>query len=599
MTEKTRTALQADLDSDIDSNGVGGITGAILNARLTDITDSMILDEDGPVVAVASRTAMSALTATAGDAVYLCEAGREGVFVFDDSDLSTEVTADTAEGIYVAPDSDTDGSSGAWVRQFQGAASVRWFGATGDGSTDDGPALAAACSMPDISLFVPAGIYSCESDLAVDFDDVDWFALKGEGEALSTIVYDGSGTLLTISLSANPPQTKRGYLIDGLTFKTATHNTGTAIDVDFPDAYAPGSRFAHVITNCRFGHESAGWAFGIRLSAPTFGVFKNLKGLSDSQEGVFIEVTGGSPSNGVDNHFDGIHAFECDVAMHFDSATAEGFYVSNFTAVNVNRGIVWEDTTSADPLLALTNAHIAAIEYGVLVDGAGQCLFNNALIYATTSGGCGLALMNTGAISGAGNHMVSGIHIQGSTGTVGVQIGADVSVVTLGDGRVNGAAQGLVIASGASGVRVGGMFDIRNSATPITDAGTGTYYEYRAGSITPTVVGTSTAGTASYSFQDGGYVRQGNLVSFWLRVIYSSHTGTGNLRINGLPFTVNGSITVHQGVGSLTYSNDLKALAVNGTTQVALQTYASGGSAADVPMDAGADIAISGQYFVA
>jgi len=41
------------------------------------------------------------------------------------SNLSARVSADTAEGVYVAPSSD---ASGAWVRKFNGKVDGRWFG---------------------------------------------------------------------------------------------------------------------------------------------------------------------------------------------------------------------------------------------------------------------------------------------------------------------------------------------------------------------------------------------------------------------------------------------------------------------------------------
>jgi len=76
----------------------------------------------------ADRTALAAL-ATANPIAYLREAGREGIFKWDASDLSAEVAADTAQGIYVAPTSDTTGASGAWVRKFDGdPINAHWFG---------------------------------------------------------------------------------------------------------------------------------------------------------------------------------------------------------------------------------------------------------------------------------------------------------------------------------------------------------------------------------------------------------------------------------------------------------------------------------------
>jgi hypothetical protein len=80
------------------------------------------------VISCADRNALKALTIEADRLASLSETGREGLFIFDDSDLSAKVAADTSEGIYVAPASDADGSSGAWVRQWVGSVSPLWWG---------------------------------------------------------------------------------------------------------------------------------------------------------------------------------------------------------------------------------------------------------------------------------------------------------------------------------------------------------------------------------------------------------------------------------------------------------------------------------------
>lgn len=83
----------------------------------------------------------------------LVSGGRSGTFYFDPSDLSAEVAEDTQQGVYVAPTSDVTGASGAWVRQYgqsvflQPEVCVTWFGATGDGSTDDTDACSAAVAL--------------------------------------------------------------------------------------------------------------------------------------------------------------------------------------------------------------------------------------------------------------------------------------------------------------------------------------------------------------------------------------------------------------------------------------------------------------------
>jgi len=53
--------------------------------------------------------------------------------------------------------------------------------------------------------------------------------------------------------------------------------------------------------------------------------------------------------------------------------------------------------------------------------------------------------------------------------------------------------------------------------------------------FTPTVVGLTTAGTGTYSYQSGIYLRQGLLVDYWFDVSWTAHTGAGNLGV-GLPY---------------------------------------------------------------
>lgn len=126
---------------------------------------------DGAMPAVASRAELAAKDSAAGRA-YLGEAGRAGCFEFDPSNLGAKVAADPGQGLYVAPASVSSGAAGAWVRRFDGAVNVKWFGATGDGTTDDGPAFVAALAAlkaiavnQDVfyqgspRLFVPAGHY--------------------------------------------------------------------------------------------------------------------------------------------------------------------------------------------------------------------------------------------------------------------------------------------------------------------------------------------------------------------------------------------------------------------------------------------------------
>ena len=101
---------------------------------------------------------VSTLIASAGSVagqMRLVTGSRQGLFEWDSSDLSTEVAYETAsnEGVYYAPTSDATGASGAWVRQAfinqPYVVRAEWFGATGDGTTDDSTALQAMLDFVD------------------------------------------------------------------------------------------------------------------------------------------------------------------------------------------------------------------------------------------------------------------------------------------------------------------------------------------------------------------------------------------------------------------------------------------------------------------
>ena len=73
--------------------------------------------------------------------------------------------------------------------------------------------------------------------------------------------------------------------------------------------------------------------------------------------------------------------------------------------------------------------------------------------------------------------------------------------------------------------------------------------DYEEGTFTPTAFGATTAGTTTYNGQNGYYTKIGRQVTASLYVSYSSMTGTGTLKIGGLPFAI-GNLTENYPVGS-------------------------------------------------
>jgi hypothetical protein len=137
-------------------------------------------------------------------------------------------------------------------------------------------------------------------------------------------------------------------------------------------------------------------------------------------------------------------------------------------------------------------------------------------------------------------------------------------------------------------------------------AGTGTselLADYEEGTFTPVIQGSSTAGTATYSAQNGKYTKIGNKVFFEIYVNYNTGTGTGNLRVGGLPFTsisagVYGAVSFGEFANiAMTALNVPAAECSAGGTYVEFyQNVVGGGAPTAIPYDA-AGYMIFGGFF--
>ena len=129
--------------------------------------------------------------------------------------------------------------------------------------------------------------------------------------------------------------------------------------------------------------------------------------------------------------------------------------------------------------------------------------------------------------------------------------------------------------------------------------------DYEEGTFTPTVAGSSTAGTATYSFQEGKYTKIGRQVSCQIDLGYSSGTGTGNLRISGLPFAdatlANPAVTIGYLDGiTLTALNYAMAYIASAQTRIDIvQIPTGGGALTSVAYDAAGRIILNVTYFTA
>lgn len=141
------------------------------------------------VLAVPDIAALRALTGVQdGQAVRMTTTGRAGDFYFNASDLSAEVVADPLSGIYVAPDSDPTGASGAFVRDVSDFIAPEFFGVDGSASASDKSAWSEF-----FSYHAESGIPGrCLSRLYLFDPDSNGVVRAGVGDGQS-VDFDGNG----------------------------------------------------------------------------------------------------------------------------------------------------------------------------------------------------------------------------------------------------------------------------------------------------------------------------------------------------------------------------------------------------------------------
>lgn len=175
----------------------------------------IVSDIQSPVIArrVDTLAAMQAITGSTLIQELLVDGrltkgdGYEGSFRWDGSDLSTECTADTQQGLHARPDSDATCASGAWVRQNIDVLYPEWFGAKNDFSVDATAAINAAISISKTITSIPKAIkltgkYLIDGTIIIDHDGVQ---LRGLGSETSQLKFNPSGNATMILIQAATP----------------------------------------------------------------------------------------------------------------------------------------------------------------------------------------------------------------------------------------------------------------------------------------------------------------------------------------------------------------------------------------------------------
>jgi len=185
-----------------------------------------------------------------------------------------------------------------------------------------------------------------------------------------------------------------------------------------------------------------------------------------------------------------------------------------------------------------------------------QTIISNAI---TSSSTASVAIGNGSFINNAANNTTcitcggSGAHtlalssyVSGTASAISISNTTTVSLISVNSSNTNAVTGGGTIING--GVSLIGTSQVINTTTQTAkalsvggitfDGGTDVLQNYVVGTFTPTIIGGSVAGTTTYQFQNGYYIRVGAMVQVQALITIISATGTGNAIFGGLPFTI-------------------------------------------------------------
>jgi hypothetical protein len=299
-------------------------------------------------------------------------------------------------------------------------------------------------------------------------------------------------------------------------------------------------------------------------------------------------------------------AYEGDIVVE----TGNTLTIADGSSVVLNPFDV--ETSSVDELLVHKTLYVGRkAEFVTVGTGVGN-------ITATSTSITGIQTTNNIAV-GQVVKPISGIIDTGTTisaasGTTITLSKASVNTSTQSDitfnfGYFDEEKSGIILdgetglITGSKGVNFGGGI-ISAGGIQLSGSEAAVLDDYEEGTFTPVVQGSTTAGTATYGARVGRYTKIGRQVYFEFDVSWSSGTGTGLLRINGLPFTsanINTFpvVNVWQNNITLTANNVIQAFVENQNTYLRFdQVPVGGGANSNVDYDVAGRLTIAGTYTV-
>jgi len=491
------------------------------------------------------------------------------------------------------------GATGFWHRQYNGVVNVKWFGAKGDGVTDDTVALQASLDFNQI-VTLPKGKYRITSSLLIDptrnrncgfitdiqpsrYPYTTQEAIVWDGLQEAIIYYDGtvSNTAACISASSEAigiePTATFNTTIWGLTLQNITLDA---------NGKAGFGLYTARVQDLQLDHARARGATvaGISINGTYSGSASNVRCYLNQGRGFELgaaDIRWGWTAQDKINAFY-IYDLHCD-ANGSDSTFREsdpllktnncGVYFAPHIGCNIY-GVVSENNFGANIVFSPSDSGntIDGIytELGCKYAPSGAGTDAVTLGYATKQWGV-IFLSTVNSLNAKMANGLCAIDAIWLTGTepssARQESGFELSNISLATGgitadwgnyRLINCALELETITGTQPI---GAMTVKGGIQFGSGLDNLNYYD--EGTWTPAFMGTTIAGTGwGYSIAAGNFTRIGRQVFFTGKITLSavSADATGQIAITGLPFTVQNS---NGAAGSVQLSN-----AVNLTTAV-------------------------------
>jgi hypothetical protein len=480
---------------------------------------------DAPIY-VATRTALKALDTTKDTVAILTEAGREGTFIWRSGDYSTQIAADTAEGIYVKADA-VASTVGAWVRQgdwFTKGVSPEWFGAAGDNSTDDSAAFNAMSGLSAVQYVRLGGATYYLGNTAWTITNKA-FTIEGAGINLSRLRWDGSSGGISVEQDSHLYR----FALQGVSLLQSASDSGTALTVDGTGQRASSGTgvisnrttdrllIRDVETRGATGPDTNGWHKNVSLPGVMHGIIDGLHVIGQYQttgdnilSASGVELTTDTAASAAEFIIVNSWIFHTDIGVNVGEV--EGVQITKTTMVGVNTGVYGGVTASGNPHLSVIDNHFNVYVSAVDVQHRYQLFILDNLFYGRNGGATAQILIRVRGESYY-NHIERNTLVKTSSVTfTGIKVGesATVNETVIRGNLFQGGDTAIDI--GANSIAAHVSLNVYVSVTTeLNDAGTATFRRLD-GDNNPLLMVNGTVGAPAFSFQsdpDTGLYRIG------------------------------------------------------------------------------------------